>query len=208
MPRPNRIQPDGTFLAIPARGAFMGNRGCLHDATGEIRRRHQGNLWITCTLREKPSRGAVPQTTPGRYTPLFFHDEAVAAAAGHRPCAECRRAAYDAFRAAWARAFGLTPKATEIDATLHAARIDPATRTQRRHDADLATLPDNAFILWNDRPHRVEGTSLHPFAPQGYLPAIARPQARVTVLTPEPLIHVMRNGWQPVLDPVQDRPNW
>lgn len=208
MPRPNRIQPDGTFLATPARGGFMGNRGCLHDATGTIRRRHQGKLWITCTLREKPSRGPVPQATPGRYTPLFLHDEAVAAAAGHRPCAECRRAAYDDFRAAWTRAFRTTPKATEIDAILHTARLDPATRSQRRHIAELDSLPDGAFLLWQGQPHRVAGNRLHPFTPAGYTVPLPRPQGDVTVLTPEPLIRVIQNGWQPLLDPALDRPNW
>lgn len=208
MPRPNRIQPDGTFLASPAKGGFMGNRGCLHDATGTIRRRHQGKLWITCTLREKPSRGAVPQTAPGRYTPLFFHDEAVAAAAGHRPCAECRRAEYNDFRAAWTRAFGTLPKATGIDATLHAARIDPATRSPRRHVAALDTLPDGVFLLWQGHPHRVAGDCLNPFTPAGYTAPIPRPQGMVTLLTPEPLVRVMQHGWQPVLDPARDRPNW
>jgi hypothetical protein len=34
----------------------------------------------------------------GRYTELFFLDEAVAFAAGHRPCAECRRERFNAFK--------------------------------------------------------------------------------------------------------------
>lgn len=208
MPRPNRIQPDGTFLAMPARGSFMGNRGCLHDANGTIRRVHQRKLWITCTLREKPGRGAVPQTTPGRYTPLFFLDEAVACAAGHRPCAECRRAVYHDFRAAWTRAFDTSPLAAEIDAILHAARIDPATRRQRRHRSALDSLPDGAFLLWDGQPHRVAGDRLHPFTPAGYTAPIPRPHGTVDVLTPEPLVRVMTNGWQPVLDPAHDRPNW
>ena len=35
---------------------------------------------------------------PGRWTPLFFLDDAVALAAGHRPCGECRYTAYRAYR--------------------------------------------------------------------------------------------------------------
>ena len=209
MPHPNRLQPDGTFLATPARGGFMGNRGRLHDATGTIGPRlWQTKLWITCTLHPKPGRAPQGITPPNGYTRLFFHDEAVACAAGHRPCAECRRAAYNDFRAAWSRAFGTTPRATEIDTILHAARIDPATRRPRRHEADLAHLPDGAFLLWNDQPHRVTGDSLHPFRPDGYAKPIPRPTGRVVVLTPEPLIRVMQNGWQPLLDPALDRPNW
>ena len=41
---------------------------------------------------------AAPKWEPGRWTALFFHDEAVALAAGHRPCALCRRAAYQRYR--------------------------------------------------------------------------------------------------------------
>lgn len=209
MPRPNRIQPDGTFLATPAQGGFMGNRGRLHDATGSIGPRlWQTKLWITCTLRPKPGRALQGVTPPNGYTRLFFHDEAVACAAGHRPCAECRRAVYDDFRAAWARAFGQIPKATQIDATLHAARVDPATRRPRRHLAPVETLPDGAFLLWQDRPHLVQGDRLLPYTPQGYAAPVPRPRGIATILTPEPLIRVMRQGWHPLLDPAADRPNW
>ena len=208
MTRANRVQPDGTFLAVPARGAFMGNRGCLHDDAGVIRRRHQGKVWITCTLREKPGRGAVPQAVPGRYTPLFFLDEAVACAAGHRPCAECRRAVYNDFRAAWGRAFGAVPKAAEMDAILHAARLDPATRLPHRHQAEAATLPEGCFILWKGAPHLLAASGLRPYRPDGYGTPLPRPDGPVTVLTPLPLVQVMRAGWQPVLDLTVDRPNW
>jgi hypothetical protein len=206
--RANRVQPDGTFLPGPARGAFMGNRGCLHDGAGVIRRRHQGKLWITCTLREKPGRGATPQATPGRYTPLFFHDEAVACAAGHRPCAECRRAVYNDFRTAWARAFGAKAAAAAMDAILHAARLDPATRQAKRHQAEAADLPAGCFILWNGTAHLLRDRALWPYAPTGYGPALPRPDAQVTVLTPAPLVQVMAAGWQPLLSADQDRPNW
>ena len=38
---------------------------------------------------------------PGRYTELFFLDEATALAAGHRPCFECRRTDAQHFAEAW-----------------------------------------------------------------------------------------------------------
>jgi hypothetical protein len=186
----------------------MGNRGCLHDDTGTIRRRHAGKAWITCTLREKPGSGPVPQAAAGRYTPLFFLDEAVACAAGHRPCAECRREAYDGFRAAWARAFGTPATAVEMDAILHAARYDRATRGPRRHRAQAHALPAGAFLLWSDRPHLVTEGGLRPYTGEGYGPALPLPDAEVTVLTPEPMVAVMRAGWRPLLDPAQDRPRW
>ncbi|MEC7259626.1 MAG: hypothetical protein VXW58_17590, partial [Pseudomonadota bacterium] len=62
MPRQNRVQPTGEFLAHPARGAFMGNRGILHDADGRLgpeRWRHRA--WVTCVLRFKNRRRALMQ---------------------------------------------------------------------------------------------------------------------------------------------------
>ncbi|MBC2836796.1 hypothetical protein [Paragemmobacter straminiformis] len=202
----NRVQPDGTFDRLPQRGQFMGNRGCLHDATGTLRRPYSGKLWITCTLREKPARGKVPRAAPNRYTPLFFLDEAVACAAGHRPCAECRRPVYNDFRAAWARAFGLTEKAGAFDAALHAARLDG--RSQRRHSARAEALPFGAYLLWQGRPHLRGDGALHPYTPQGYLPPVAIPGAEVVVLTPDPIVRVMQAGWRPQLSAATDRPSW
>src|SRR5690606_13501660 len=104
MPHQNRVDPMGAIHATPQRGAWFGNRGCLHDADGVICRHHQGARWICC-LTEFPPRQR-PLLTPGHYTELFFLDEATAYAAGHRPCAECRRPAFRAFSALWAREFG------------------------------------------------------------------------------------------------------
>lgn len=208
MTRANRVQPDGSFATVPARGGFMGNRGCLHDAAGVIRRGHQVRRWITCTLREKPGRGAVPQSVPGRYTPLFFLDEAVACAAGHRPCAECRRAVYDDFRAAWTRAFGAVEGAAGMDAVLHRARWDGTARAPRRYWEEVASLPDGCFVRFAGQAHLVWDGGLRPYRAEGYGPAIALPQGTVPVLTPEPLVRVMAAGWRPVLSATEDRPNW
>ena len=90
MPLQNRVTPGGEIIADPARGTLMGNRGILHDAgqrLGVARWRHPH--WIYCRLSFKGRRRAV--MAPGRYTELFFLDEASALAAGHRPCYECRR---------------------------------------------------------------------------------------------------------------------
>ncbi len=202
MPRANRVQPDGGFGPVPARGAFMGNRGCLHDASGTIRRRSTTKAWITCTLNEKPGRGAHPFPVPGRWTPLFFLDEAVACAAGHRPCAECRRAIYNDFRAAWGRAFGAVAKAAEMDAVLHAARLGP------RRTAVPGDLPPGAFFLWHDRAWlQGDGYAL-PCLGTGYGAPIPPPRDPAEILTPQPLVAVMRAGWRPVMSQGEDRPNW
>ncbi len=208
MARPNRVQPDGSFGPTPLRGQFMGNRGCLHDDQGVIKRRFQTRLWITCTLHEKPARGKVAKGQPGRYTPLFFLDEAVACAAGHRPCAECRRAVYRNFGAAWGRAFGAVPKAAEVDVVLHAARLDDSRKAQRRFTAAADDLPDGVFIHWQDHPHLIRQGLAIQYAAAGYGPAVPRPTGKVQVMTPAPLVAVMRAGWQPVMDARLDRPNW
>ena len=104
MPRQNRVTPFGDIVAVPARGMFMGNRGCLHDAsaqlTGRIVRPYRLTNWIYCVLSFKGRHRQV--MSPGRYTELFFLDEATALAAGHRPCAECQRGRYNEFMRCWA----------------------------------------------------------------------------------------------------------
>ncbi len=195
MPLQNRVQPTGEILAHPARGLFMGNRGILHDDAqrlGNARWRHKA--WVTCVLSFKGRRRSL--MAPGHYTELFFHDEAVALAAGHRPCAECRRTDYIAYR----DALRIAGPGAELDRLLHAARAIPRRFVQRRHTASIRDLPDGVFILSGDRPSLVHGDSLRPFTPAGYgAPRLRPDQGKVTVLTPEPSIEALRNGYQPVL---------
>jgi hypothetical protein len=200
----NRVTPTGGIIADPARGLFMGNRGILHDEArvlGKARWRHRN--WITCLLEFKGRRRVV--MSPRRYTELFFLDEAVALAAGHRPCAECRRDRYRAFLAAWMEGAGQggpPPKAHELDAALHAARVDPATRRQRTFQAELSGLPDGAFIRLEDAPLLVLGDRLLPWAPGGYRDAIVRPSGGpVCVLTPRPTVAALTAGYRPALHP-------
>ena len=49
----NRVTPQSELVADPARGLVYGNRGCLHDADGRIRRRYNGKRWIACRLEFK-----------------------------------------------------------------------------------------------------------------------------------------------------------
>lgn len=197
----NRVLPDGRIIAHPARGTLTGNRGILHDENrrlGTARWRHPH--WIACELSYKGWSRKV--MSPGTWTELFFLDEAVALAAGHRPCALCRRADYRAFCDAWARAFGVRPAAAAMDRQLHAARIDPATRLHATHEEPLATLPDGSFIRQDGCDWLVQGATLRPFAPEGYGPPRPRPaQARVTVLTSRPILAVLASGYRPRLHP-------
>lgn len=198
MPRQNRVQPDGTIIAHPARGLFMGNRGILHDGAGQLgRARWRHPHWITCLTAFKDRKR--PLMAPGRYTELFFLDEAVACAAGHRPCAECRRADWLHFRTLWAGLYG-PADAPGIDRALHAARLTPERR-QRLHMAPAASLPEGAMVLWQGQVHLVTARGLHPHGPAGYGPPLPRPAELLTVLTPAPLIAVMAAGWRPLLHP-------
>src|SRR5215204_573176 len=147
MPLQNRVCPWGDLVAVADRGLMFGNRGVLHDANKRIVRYNQGQRWIVCLLEFRGRRR--PIMRPGHYTELFFLDEATALAAGHRPCAECRRQKYEAFRCAWASAQSgraeTLPSATEIDARLHEDRLS-APGIRRTYRAEIAALPDGVFI--------------------------------------------------------------
>jgi hypothetical protein len=124
MPERNRVTPTGEIVATPLRGAWTGNRGVLHEGR-EIVRSHAGNLWITCALEFRGRHREL--WIPNRWTPLFFHDEAVALAAGHRPCGECRHREYEAYKAAWADALGgPPPSAGEMNRRLQPSGSTPA----------------------------------------------------------------------------------
>ncbi len=188
----NRVQPDGTILAHPARGRMMGNRGILHNDQRQLgRARWRHKAWVTCVLSFKGRQRQV--MAPGHYTELFFHDEAVAFAAGHRPCGECRRADFNRFRAA----AGITGKIAEYDTLLHASRAIPRQFTQRRHDSDLAELPDGTFVLIDDGAHLKWQDALLPYAPGGYgAPKLCPKAGRITVLTPALLVAALREGYR------------
>jgi hypothetical protein len=197
MPRRNRVTPLSELVADPARGLLYGNRGCLHDADGRVRRRYAGRRWIACRLQFRGWR-RTPLLQPGRFTELFFLDEATAFAAGHRPCALCRRADYDRFGARWAQLHSGERGADAIDARLHAERLSGDARAQRHHDAALDDLPDGVFVLRDRVPWLVRGAHLLRWSPAGYDARAARPPGeRATVVTPPSLVAVLRAGWEP-----------
>jgi hypothetical protein len=188
----------GDIVAIPLRGAWTGNRGILHSGH-EIVRFHASDLWITCALE---FRGRwQEQWQPHHYTFLFFHDEAVSFAAGHRPCAECRREGYSAYRAAWADGLGVgIPSATGINKQLHAERIVRGTHRRRRHPAPWADLPDGAFVLL-DAPAVVVGSHLAEWTHEGYRTRHRRPRhGTAQVITPPSTAAALRAGYPVQID--------
>jgi hypothetical protein len=206
MPLQNRVTPFGEIVAIPERGTLMGNRGILHNADQQVRRRWAGRAWISCVLDFRGRRD--PVMTPGHYTRLFFLDEPTAFAAGHRPCAYCRRADYIRFRDTWAEAnahlgLGEKPRAPEIDRALHDERIGIAG-SKRVHPVELAGLPDgvmvwglpdderDAFLVWQGRLWR--------WSPSGYEAAEIALAGPASALTPPSVIATLAAGY-PTLPP-------
>jgi hypothetical protein len=204
MPLQNRVTPLGDLIADPARGLVYGNRGCLHDDHGRIRRRYATRRWIACRLQFKGWHRH-PLLQPGRFTELFFLDEATAFAAGHRPCALCRREDYDRFAAFWRELHPGQVWADAMDAQLHSERHDAATRTQRHHEAAVDDLPDGAFVIRDGAPWLVRGAHLLRWSPSGYDARARRPpRGVVTLITPPSLVAVLRAGWRgavPLLHP-------
>jgi hypothetical protein len=193
MPLQNRVTPLGELVADPARGLVYGNRGCLHDASGRIRRRYAVKRWIACRLEFRGwQREHLLQ--PGRFTELFFLDEATALAAGHRACALCRRADYDRL----VEILG-EPGADAIDERLHAERVDARTKERLLHRAAFAELPDGAFVLRQREPHLVLGAELLRWTPAGYAARSPRPSGEAELLTPPSLVEVLRAGWDPLV---------
>jgi hypothetical protein len=194
VPLQNRVDPLGNLFRTSARGTFMGNRGgALHNDDREIVRTYKSKRWITCVLEFRGRYRRV--MSPNRYTELFFLDEAVAFAAGHRPCAECRHPRFVAFKTAWRIAN--PPGADEMDAELHRARID-TRRRKITYDAPLDSLPAGAFVSIQDRPWLVFEDGLLLWTPERYANKIKKPRnSHVAVLTPRPMVECFRNGYQP-----------
>jgi hypothetical protein len=194
MPLRNRVTPLGEIVADPARGLVYGNRGCLHDETGEIRRSFAVKRWIACRL-EFRGRRRVPLVQTGRYTGLFFLDEATALAAGHRACAECRREDYVRLR----EILGCGG-ADAMDAHLHAERLVSGTGARRLHEVRLDGLPDGAFVLRDGEPWLVLDARLLRWTAAGYRERLPRPvRVAAQAITPPSLVAVLRAGWHPLV---------
>lgn len=186
----NRVTPGGAIIATSARGTFMGNRGILHDSDKRIVRTARNRMWLICELEFKGRKRELMR--PGTYTELFFLDEAVALAAGHRPCGECRRKFYRAYIDA-ANADNNDPirGATDLDRQLKASR--EAARTT----AAISTLPDGTFVSLGDNDFRlIWRDALYRWSSDGYTDAVALAGDRQgLVVTPGMSVDALRNGY-------------
>ena len=211
MPLQNRVTPESAIVASPNRGLFMGNRGILHNASKRLQAaRWRHSHWIICVLSFKGWHREIMQ--PGAYTELFFLDEATALAAGHRPCALCRRVAYCDFQEAVRSALHNDHclSAADLDRMLHAARIESGTRKQRHFEANLSDLPDGTMVkhdvqLLSNRKDDiwlVRGHEMLRWQSSGYDRIQRRPtDVMVDVLTPRPTVLALKEGYKPALHP-------
>lgn len=202
MPLQNRVTPAGEIVADPARGLIMGNRGCLHGPDRRLgSSRWRSAAWICCVLDWRGRhRDPMP---PGRWTALFFQDEVTALAAGHRPCAYCRRADYLRFAGAWqiAQRLPSRPGARDMDQVLHRERLGP-DRQKRTYRAPPGQLPDGVMIRAGGTTGLLLGGQLRPWSFQGYAaPQVGGPPAVVDVLTPPSTVAVLAAGYQPMVHP-------
>jgi hypothetical protein len=199
MPRQNRVTPFSTLIATPARGTLTGNRGCLHDEYGQIRRPYQGQRWIICLLEFKGRKRAIMQ--PGHYTELFFLDEATALAAGHRPCAECQRDRFNLFREFWVTGnpeltTAVRPAATVIDAVLHHERTAIDIKARGLYHP-IGDLPDGVFVAPDEQTaFLVLDHQLWQWQPDGYQRATKDiSDSPVRILTPASIVRALSAGY-------------
>jgi hypothetical protein len=203
VPLQNRVLPTGEIVSHPGRGMLMGNRGCIHrpDRTLGVTR-WRTSMWISCVLDWRGrTRDVMP---PGRWTALFFLDEATALAAGHRPCGFCRRADHLWFAGSWqaAQAMAGRPRAREMDAWLHSERVDRRTRRQLTRRVRADALPDGTMVRTAGTVALRSGDALLPWSFDGYgqpdpLPA----GATVELLTPPSIVAVLAEGYRPLVHP-------
>ncbi|HEX6222722.1 MAG TPA: hypothetical protein VF115_16660 [Acidimicrobiia bacterium] len=203
MPRRNRIDPFGDLHAVPVRGMFTGNRGCLVGENGELVRHHRGNLWITCVTSYRDWKSPLDQ--PGHWTPLFFLDDAVALAAGHRPCGLCRRDDYLSYQRALTVGLGADQpiSATEQNRRLAAERLRRGSGIDRAADRkmwfeDISALPDGTVVVEMGKPWLVHGDQILEFSFGGWLSPLPRPDGgQVGVLTPPTSVIALGHGFVP-----------
>jgi hypothetical protein len=200
-PLQNRVDPFGQLIRTTGRGVWMGNRGLIHNEHQQIIRPFRLKAWITCLLEFKGRRREV--MTPNLYTELFFVDEATAFSAGHRPCAECRRADFNRFKAAWVQGnslymYNMKTPIGEIDEILQRERINP-NGSKSTYNERLGNLPEGSFIEYNGKPYMIrQPNRLIHWTPFGYTDSIKLPlTTEVNVLTPKSIVNSFQSGYIP-----------
>jgi hypothetical protein len=195
----NRVTPLGDIVATSQRGTFTGNRGIIHDPATKtlLNRRWSSKAWITCVCEFRGRRREVMATRS--WTELFFLDEATSFAAGHRPCFYCRRDDANAFRAAWERGNGVSGvRAPEIDALLHAERLDGKAKRLHALPMPIDALPDGAMVHAGGESYVIAKGRALLWSFDGYRDA-PHAVANAMLITPPSALRALAAGYRPVL---------
>lgn len=192
---------------MPDRGLFTGNRGCVVDDDEMVVRHHRGDLWIICVTEFRDRRVALAR--PNRWTPLFFLDDVVALAAGHRPCGACRHDAYVSYRDAVTAGLHRSDpvRAGELNRMLRAERLHGRAREIDRADHRIpwsesaAELPDGTVVVIDGLPHLFHDGDVRPFSFAGWGAARTPPDDPLTVLTPPTSVLALAHGFAPTMHP-------
>jgi hypothetical protein len=196
----NRVDPSGNIIKTPERGAWLGNRGVIHNDKQEIVRPYKLKAWITCVLQFRGRHREIMQ--PNRWTELFFLDEATAFSAGHRPCFQCRYKDHQRFKEYWLKGnpqygFNMKTPVSKIDYIIQQERI-AADKLKVTYKEYQKALPDGTFILYGDKPYLLKNNKLHLWNPAGYEKSITLPGTeKLTVLTPKSLVNMFSVGYVP-----------
>lgn len=195
----NRVDPFGNIIKTQERGAWMGNRGVIHNHQKEIVRPYKLKAWITCVLQFKGRHREV--MSPDRWTELFFMDEATAFSAGHRPCAECRREDFNRFKKYWLAGnteagFNLKTPISFIDKFVHLERVDQKN-CKKTHTHEAGQLPDGSMVKISDRAYVKKAGRLYEWSPGGYKNPVEIPDGELDVLTPLSFVKTFQAGYVP-----------
>src|SRR6478609_381363 len=174
----NRVDPFGNIIHTKARGAWTGTRGLLHNDLKQIVRPFKLQAWLTCQLEFKGRKRVV--MSPGKYTELFFLDEATAFSAGHRPCKECRRDEHIKFKKLWLEgnpAYGFNEKTPigNIDQILQGERMN-TDKSKKTFEEPIENIPAGSFILMNGEPCVVFDHAAFQWSPFGYIRRMPLPE--------------------------------
>ena len=196
----NRVDPFGNLIKTQARGAWMGNRGILHNDKQEVIRPFKLKAWITCKLEFNGRQRKV--MAPHRYTELFFLDEVTSFAAGHRPCFECRREDYHKFKSFWLKGnpefhFDEKTSIKKIDDILHKERMK-RDRSKVTYQKNIKSIPDGTFVLVDSKAYLIFNKKIFLWSPFGYGKGVDLPNERkLSVLTAESIVNTFRAGYIP-----------
>jgi len=196
----NRVNPFGQLIKTPERGAWLGNRGVIHNEDKEIVRPFKIKAWITCVLAFRGRHREIMQ--PNRWTELFFLDEATAFSAGHRPCFQCRYQDHQRFKEFWLKGnpqygFDIKTPVSKIDEILQTERI-AADKSKVTYQESIKALPNGTFVVYNHQSFLFKDDYLYAWSSAGYEKGIALPNVnKLQVLTPRSFVNMFKAGYLP-----------